>query len=259
MMNRYFYPQKFYKNQYWMDFSDIVYLLHNLEGSKDLIFIRETFLSFIYRATSPDGEEYVKSSPLFTNNNGTYACKPYIEALFHLLKLRFKKEYAGYTEFDYLKEFNKINILVSHTLYLENNTAHVDGYKLVFDKGNVLDNTLYLQEDISTQYHNEILRFGELMMSIMEQTYDRYATLLKSYDDQKANLLNKVEAITRFNDTPQDSGEFADDRHTTHITTSKNDYDTIMARIDEIDRNYRNLLKDWTSEFEPLFIHEEGL
>ena len=257
MMNRYGYPQKIYDRQWWMNFVDIIYLLHNLEGDKNAIYMRETFLSFIYRATYPNTEDYLKDSPLVSKSGDTYTSKAYVEELFRLLKLRYKLEYPEYTEFNWVEEFEKANTLVNHTLYLEK--ARVVGNTLIMGEGVVNGTTLFLEGNPYTESRDKITRFGEMMMSIMEQSYDRYSTLLKNYADQKANLLNKVEAITRFNDTPQDSGEFADDRHTTHITTSKNDYDTLMARINEIDRDYRNLLKDWTEEFSVLFIHEEGL
>lgn len=101
--------------------------------------------------------------------------------------------------------------------------------------------------------------FFRKMISIFSQTYDRYALVMKSYMDRRANLLDKVEAITRFNDTPQDTGEFADDKHTTHITTTKNDYDTLMGRLKEIQDSYNKVLRDWVEEFSCLFIHEQAL
>lgn len=113
--------------------------------------------------------------------------------------------------------------------------------------------------DQITELRHACWDFFDKFMTILKMTYDRYALILKTYEDNKADLLNKVESLTRFNDTPQDTGEFSDDEHTTHITSTKNDFDTLMGRIDEIDRKYRNVLADWTREFESLFIHEESL
>lgn len=91
----------------------------------------------------------------------------------------------------------------------------------------------------------------------------RYVALLKLYKDNENNLLARVKSVTtgvsRFNDTPQGSGEFDDDDHTTNISENSGevatDVTTIMARIKEIQESYRNLLQDWAKEFEGMFLY----
>ena len=91
----------------------------------------------------------------------------------------------------------------------------------------------------------------------------RYVSLLKLYKDNENNLLARVKSVTtgvsRFNDTPQGSGEFDDDKHTTNISENSGevatDVTTIMARIKEVQESYRNLLQDWAKEFESMFLY----
>ena len=89
-------------------------------------------------------------------------------------------------------------------------------------------------------------------------TFERYKTLLDIYAAQKANLLNAVKASNtiRFNDTPQNGGEFTADLYTTTFTKteSQTDVNTLMARIDEIDKAYQNVYGNWAKEFSELFM-----
>lgn len=112
--------------------------------------------------------------------------------------------------------------------------------------------------------------FIKRLSIIYNFTKDRYLTLLNLYDNQKNNLMNKLNNVTtvtgdhRVNDTPQDAGtghqNFTDDDHTSMwegtntTTTVDSDPMTIMARLDEIQRMYMNLLRDWVKEFRKLFI-----
>lgn len=104
--------------------------------------------------------------------------------------------------------------------------------------------------------------FFNKLINTIERTKDYYLTLLNIYNNQKNNLLNQVKSIstntTRFNDTPQNGGEFENDNHTSEFTKVNNsiesDVNTLMYRINEIQKLYRNVMKDWVGEFEKLFI-----
>lgn len=80
-----------------------------------------------------------------------------------------------------------------------------------------------------------------------------YIPLLKLYYAQKDNLLNKVgtSTTTRFNDTPQDSGTFEDDTHTTSFTeqATGSDVSPVIIRLREIRDNIETLYNEWASEF----------
>lgn len=105
------------------------------------------------------------------------------------------------------------------------------------------------------------------LIYVLEMTTPRYTTLINSYEESRENLLNpviiKTTGINRFNDTPQDEGDFANDSHTTNLTEienkTENDADTAMGRIREIEENYKNLLLIWSREFESLFLSEENI
>lgn len=90
------------------------------------------------------------------------------------------------------------------------------------------------------------------------QTYDKYVVLLGFYQAQKSNLLEQVQSMTKqlYNDTPQNGGNFDDDNHLSSIssTQSATDADTIMGRLNEIQKTYRQLVKDWMDEFSGIFI-----
>lgn len=104
-------------------------------------------------------------------------------------------------------------------------------------------------------------------LMILEMTSPRYLKLLEVYAGANDDLMNPVEIttsrLTRFNDTPQDEGDFANDSHTTNLTedtgTTSNDLDTKMGRIKEIESNYNNILLNWSNEFESIFLEENNI
>lgn len=236
----------FYTNRYWMSFFEMITakLFGSTGATTGYVFLSHSYSSLISSFTPSLGSG---TSTLYAViDSGTKSVKrvagqvvsnSYAEDVYALIKDRYMNEYVFDLSFDFTKYWN-------YPLW----ERPSDDYSILSwpDKE---------KEEYRIASSQWVIKF----FNVMEQTYDRYALILKTYEDNKADLLNKVEAITRFNDTPQDSGEFADDSHTTHITTSKNDYDTLMGRIEEIDRKYRDVMRDWAREFEPLFIHEESL
>ena len=107
---------------------------------------------------------------------------------------------------------------------------------------------------ISTESKQKIIY---KMYVIFQETYDRYKNLIAYYNDYIGQLMDKIKStsISRFNDTPQDSGEFSDDSHTTHLTEGEQatDLNTPIERLDEIRRKLANLMKEWSNEFAGLF------
>ena len=127
------------------------------------------------------------------------------------------------------------------------------------------DYVIMISEDddtIPSLTWENISPFFNKLINTITRTKDYYLTLLNIYNNQKNNLLNQVKSIstntTRFNDTPQNGGEFVNDMHTSEFTKVNNsiesDVNTLMYRINEIQRLYRNVMKDWVDEFEKLFI-----
>lgn len=91
-------------------------------------------------------------------------------------------------------------------------------------------------------------------------TFKRYSKLLDLYASYENKLMDGLtdSSIVRFNDTPQDQGDFADDQHTTNITQSSSlrDVESVMDKLDGAARKYRDLMHEWTNEFMQLFGEE---
>ena len=87
---------------------------------------------------------------------------------------------------------------------------------------------------------------------------EKYVMLIQNLNANKAKLLDDVKSssIARFNDTPQNSGDFSDDQHTSNITTTTNSSNvgTMMQRLNEIEDNIKQLYIDWSDEFRKFII-----
>lgn len=118
-----------------------------------------------------------------------------------------------------------------------------------------------------TLENNDKYNFIAKLLYVLEMTSPRFLKLLTLYSSEDNKLLDKIASsgtsISRFNDTPQNGGDWSADGYTTNITqgssSSQTDGDTKMGRLAEIQREYRNLLLDWSNEFEALFIEEDNL
>ena len=77
---------------------------------------------------------------------------------------------------------------------------------------------------------------------------EKYSMLIQNFENNKAKLLDDVKSssVARFNDTPQNSGDFSDDNHTSNITTttSSSNVGTMMQRLNEIEDNIKQLYID---------------
>ena len=99
-------------------------------------------------------------------------------------------------------------------------------------------------------------------------TYPYYSKLLSLYESEGSKLLDQVATATDnkggLSDMPQSStfAEFVNAATSTdrlsQLTQShsedKSDYGTKMQRLDEIRRNYANLMQDWADEFIKTFV-----
>ena len=87
---------------------------------------------------------------------------------------------------------------------------------------------------------------------------DKYSLLIKNLENNKQKLLDDVKSssTSRFNDTPQNSGDFSDDPHTSTVTKTENssNVSTMMARLNEIEDNIKQLYLDWSNEFRKFII-----
>lgn len=117
------------------------------------------------------------------------------------------------------------------------------------------------------ELEKETFKFINNLSNILSMSFNYYSTLINAYKSQENLLLNKIEtinsSITRFNDTPQDEGDFANDEHTTSINQFENtlstDLNTPIMRLKEIQDSYKNIVLDWTNEFKKLFREDIAL
>lgn len=87
----------------------------------------------------------------------------------------------------------------------------------------------------------------------LKGSYDRYSQIIGLYEKNKANLLKAISTTTttRFNDTPQDGGSFANDEHTSNISEMETNMDgnTLMSRLQEVNRKLESYYESWAEEF----------
>ena len=105
----------------------------------------------------------------------------------------------------------------------------------------------------------EVLReWGMDFVSKIKETYERYTTLISCYLEKKGDLLSKIATTSesRVNDTPQNGGAFEDDTYTSLYNKQNvlSDRDSPMERLAQIDRDFKNIYKDWATELRDLFI-----
>ena len=96
------------------------------------------------------------------------------------------------------------------------------------------------------------------IMSWWTSSTEKYSLLIQNLEANKSKLLDDVKSasISRFNDTPQNSGDFSDDNHTSTVTKTENSSNvgTMMARLNEIEDNIKQLYIDWSNEFRKFII-----
>ena len=100
-------------------------------------------------------------------------------------------------------------------------------------------------------------KVGQIFAWWMSST-EKYSLLMQNLEANKTKLLDDVKSasISRFNDTPQNSGDFSDDQHTSTVTKTENSSNvgTMMARLNEIEDNIKQLYIDWSNEFRKFII-----
>ena len=104
-------------------------------------------------------------------------------------------------------------------------------------------------------------------LTLLNQTAFRYKSLLSAYDTEKTKLLDKLETtntgLAKFNDTPQGSGDYSDDTHTSNLTrttsTTSTEVMTPIQRLKEIQDGFSDVLARWSEEFDNLFLEEANL
>lgn len=96
------------------------------------------------------------------------------------------------------------------------------------------------------------------IISWMQSSTQKFSLIIANQEANKDNLLSQIKAssTTKFNDTPQDGGDFSDDNHTSTVTSVESGVDggTLMSRLNEVENNLKRLYKDWANEFRQFII-----
>lgn len=136
-------------------------------------------------------------------------------------------------------------------------------YDYIFEKTfNWSDNLVLNEQDL----HKVLSKF----INVINNTASKYVPMLVLNKDNSNNLIKPMESQTSgsnyFNDTPQNDNRgtgFEDDDHVTNVTNSTSrttaDSGSLMQRLDEVYKNYRSVILDWSNEFNQLFLKEEQL
>ena len=92
----------------------------------------------------------------------------------------------------------------------------------------------------------------------MTSSDTKFSLLISNQEANKTKLLDQIKSssVNRFNDTPQNQGQFEDNEHNTNVTKTENATDgaTLLARLNEIEDNLKRLYENWSNEFRKFII-----
>ena len=105
------------------------------------------------------------------------------------------------------------------------------------------------------------------IVNVIDLTIPKYAPMLEQTEYASTDPIPQLESESRgrsrFNDTPQNEGEFNDEEHATNvsssISSSKVDSGSLMDRLTSMYKNFRAVIQEWSDEFNKLFFKEEQL
>lgn len=126
-----------------------------------------------------------------------------------------------------------------------------------------------ISEDYETPVltQNDFIKAIKPLMNVIDLTIPRYAPLLQQNEiysfDPVAPIGSKTTGKTRFNDTPQNEGDYNNDDHATNVSQSTTetevDSGSIMSRLEELFKNFKPIMLNWSNEFNQLFLKEEQI
>ena len=164
---------------------------------------------------------------------------------------------------------NTIDSSWKNFVFFEVNMA---SYKLNSIAENLL-NALYVRFKNSfcvftnSEFNKESKAFLFSIMIKLNMNFNYYKTIISYYESAQNDLLNQINttsnSLVRFNDTPQEEGDFANDEHTTSInqseTSTSTDLNSPIMRLKEIQDHYKRTLEDWLNEFKIFFREDIAL
>ena len=126
----------------------------------------------------------------------------------------------------------------------------------------------------------EVKKFYWRFLNVLNATYPRFKKIIKNYKDYEDHLMDQLErsytdlagnsgsSTNRFNDTPQNGGDYSDDNHTTNINqidssassnlrhNEKYTNEYIIERLNKIRDELQNLFTIWENEVAKILWRE---
>lgn len=186
------------------------------------------------------------------------------ESFINLIAVAFNYDYSSTSP-----QLNALNIVyydnASSTWKLKENVDKV--LNLIFNRFKFSYCVSIIESASEEEKIFEAKKFLNNFLNILDMTSPYYLTLLNAYKSKENNLLDglttEANSLARFNDTPQNEGDFASDSHTTSINeveaTTTSDNKDVIEKLKSLKDSYKNLLLERSSEFERLFTLEVAL
>lgn len=105
------------------------------------------------------------------------------------------------------------------------------------------------------------------VLNVLNNTIARYIPMLQQNEYASVDPVAPVSSVTtgktRFNDTPQNGGDYNNDPHATNVSESESeikvDSGSLVSRLSEMFKDFRSIMLDWSNEFNKCFLKEEQL
>lgn len=120
------------------------------------------------------------------------------------------------------------------------------------------------------EYELQEIDFKKAMknvLNVLNNTIPRYIPMLQQNEYASVDPVAPVSSVTtgrtRFNDTPQNDGDYNDETHATNVSESESeikvDSGSLVSRLSEMFKDFRSIMLDWSNEFNKCFLKEEQL
>lgn len=121
---------------------------------------------------------------------------------------------------------------------------------------------LITDEEWNRENNQAVIDFWHEFYGIWNRTHKYYEKMISLLKDNESKLLAQVSSLTesdnRFNNTPDQSGDYSGLDYATTINknkiTTSSDAGTILERLEEVRRRYTDYYEKWSREFNKLFI-----
>lgn len=126
----------------------------------------------------------------------------------------------------------------------------------------------YISQDWDSDYtltQADVRKSISKVLAVLNLTLPKYIPMLKAFtsasSDPIAPAKSESSGETKFNDTPQNIGDYGDEDHTTNISNTKSesivDTGSLMERLSSMFKDYKSIILEWSNEFNQCFVKEE--